>query len=261
MKPMHQAEDFINTLIAHLPPGVGLEMAALWKPGTPNDYTQPLSYLVSARRANARGANILIRPGQTTSHPWLLLDDLPLQRLRDLVTSIAGLAVQTSQDQGQAWLLADRALTQAERGAVQRSLAQRLNADPGATGGGQFGRLPGFKNQKPGRGNWTNLLVDSTSKVNPLPCARLLAPPGQPAQPMAAMPACSQSQTASSGASSGDGSAREFAFACHRLRAGWPTQRVEQAVAEHALARGKRCSEAAAMAYARATVSAAGRVV
>lgn len=239
-------------------------MAALWRPGTPRDYTQPLPTLTAARRANAQGANILIRPQPTSAHPWLLLDDLPVARLLDLIAGFAGMAVQTSPDQGQAWLLADRPMSQAERGAAQRLLVQRLGADLGAAGGGQFGRLPGFRNKKLGRDCWTNLIKDSTSLAAPISSARLLALDGPPpavinqtgtGEPVAA-------SRPRPGAGEGcDESNKEFAFACHKVREGWARERIEQAIAAHARARGKRRGEAAALAYARATVRAAARAV
>ena len=276
---MQQAVAFVLAL-GDAAPGVPLEFAALHHPGTQQERFERLGeldclaspddlllLLHQARGANTRGnANIFVRPDPSTAHPWLFLDDIPLPRLVSLCSSFAGLAVQTSPDQGQARLLAARPLDCRERGVVQRVLAARLRGDMSSTAGDKWGRLPGFTNRKRGKaGVWTNFVCDSTSSapcIDPDPLLRAAAPaPGPVAGSLAPQggrghqiqPAAQPVAPATAQAGTG-GYKADFAFCCHRLRAGWPADRVAAALADRALARGKRRTAAQAERYAAATL-------
>ncbi|MGE0106624.1 MAG: DNA-primase RepB domain-containing protein [Thiomonas sp.] len=283
----------------------GLEIAGLENPGAPKESTRllrvaelgPMADLDDwsdalriaggmnrkVPRADGKGGiNILIRPIPKSKHPWILLDDLPTSRALDLCEQRAGLVVETSAANAQAWLLLDAHLHHPDRTTITQVLASRLGGDPGAANGSQFGRLAGFKQRKAGKEGWTNLLADTTRTRTPWPSAALLAlalsgsSPACPtevpcgAAPPAPLPlspdraghqAPIRAGQGASTSTSGDESAREFAFACHRLRAGWTPERIEHAIAARAQARGKRSGDPQALRYARATVAKALRAV
>uniref|UniRef100_D5X4Y2 RepB-like DNA primase domain-containing protein n=1 Tax=Thiomonas intermedia (strain K12) TaxID=75379 RepID=D5X4Y2_THIK1 len=277
-------------------PGCALEIAARITPGTRKgafiqiaelrESAAAADWLDALKKAGAlnrrqppEGANIYIRPLHTASHPWILVDDIPAQRAQALAAQHAGIAVQTSDDgNGQFWLLLDKSLPHTARTDIAKALAERLDGDPGAANGSQFGRLAGFQQRKGNKTGWTNVLADTTRTLMPWPADRLLALTGEagvsrvaracpdvlsPCAAPAALPSLSPAPArppAATGsrqrpaAGSGDQSAREFAYACHRLRAGWTPDRVQDAIAEHATSRGKRRDLQSAQRYAAATV-------
>lgn len=249
-------------------------------------------------RPSPEGANIFVRPSPRMAHPWILLDDLPPARAGAITQQHAAIAVETSPGNAQAWLLLDAHLGHPERTRIVQMLAKRLETDPNAANGSQPGRLAGFQQRKAGKSGWTNVISDTSRTLMPWPTARLMqladavsvaetagaragvisgdAPPAYPtgtlalslsadragpqAPSRAGQGALSPSRPAASD-DGGDQSAREFAFACHRLRDGWPADRVKAAVASHALSRGKRRAPAAAERYAHSLVAAAARAV
>ncbi len=146
--------------------------------------TEILALLRRLRGENAnadRPANILIRPDPSREHPWLFLDDLPIQRALALCKQFAGIVIETSANNAQVRLLADRHLTQPERLQAQQVLQARLGSDSNSTSGEKWGRLPGFKNKKPSRGDaWTNLIYDTTGIRPPLAVDALASMPTAP---------------------------------------------------------------------------------
>jgi hypothetical protein len=158
-RPARQAIEFLLCLM-DAAPGVPVALAALHNPGTDRERFERLGQLGAldgpddmlrmlsiCRGANTKGnANIFVRPDPTAAHPWLFLDDVPLACLESLLTAFAGLAVQTSPDQGQARLLAVCSMDCASRTDAQRVLAERLGADLASVAGDKWGRLPGFTN-------------------------------------------------------------------------------------------------------------------
>lgn len=113
-------------------------------------------------------ANIWIRPIPSQPHPWLLLDDLSRNLAYKIAVKYASLLVETTQSIYQCRLLSSYPLDVHSRGQVQSTLVGLLNArgeyaDPGSTAGDKWGRLAGFRNRKPGRDCWTNLVLDTTS--------------------------------------------------------------------------------------------------
>jgi hypothetical protein len=217
-RPMRQAIYTIEQIMLHAP-GVGLQIAALHRPGTRDERLEALGtvdplgnttadnlreILRQARGSNVNKrspSNILFRPDPTQAHPWLFCDDLSTERLLALASQISCIAIQTSQGNGQVRLLADRPMSLDERGAAQRVLSQRLGGDPGSRSGEKWGRLPGFTNQKPGKqGQWTNILADTTGIRPAAPADRLLSlAPGGAISPSPAAAASSRPPAGSPG--------------------------------------------------------------
>jgi hypothetical protein len=300
---MRQAIYAAKQIMLHAP-GCDLQIAALHRPGSGDERLEVLGaidpmggttaddlreILRQARGANINKrspANILFRPDPSRPHPWLFIDDLSTERLLALSSQIAGIAIETSKGNGQVRLLADRPMNQAERGAAQKILRDRLGGDPGSISGEKWGRLPGFTNQKPGKqGQWTNIIADTTGLRPAVPADRFsLAPRGvrAPIYPSPAAAASSRPaavspspvspspgltkadyaraalQRGGPAASEGAGGYRQdMAAACQSLRAGIPRDEILRAIADRALARGKRRTEADALKYAQATLRAA----
>jgi hypothetical protein len=299
--PMTAALYFILRL-ADLAPAVPLKFACLRHPGTPHELmfvlrgieaggenglspTEILKLLPRLRGENAnaqRPANILIRPDPSQAHPWLFLDDLPTPRARALCKKFAGLVVETSANNSQVRLLSDRDLTQNQRMHAQHVLQARLGCDPNSTSGEKWGRLPGFKNKKPSRGDaWTNLIYDTTEIRAPISFHALVssisspggvcAPasispsPGAPSAPaMVSLSSFSISSPRTKAGFAREALARplpnanehqagwrqEFADACQALRAGLPNAEIVAMLATRALERGKRRTPVEAVRYA-----------
>ncbi len=311
-RPMRQAIYTLEQIMLRAP-GVDVHLAALHRPGTPTQQREMLGTISStgdttpddllemlrqARGANASPrspANILFRPDPSSLHPWLFLDDLPTPRALALTAKISGLVIETSQGNAQIRLLADRTMSQAERGHAQKTLQSRLGGDPGSTSGEKWGRLPGFTNRKPGKtGQWTNLISDTTGIRPPISADRLLslslAPQGGACAPAFAFTSPARDRPkagALAGASPVDphprtkadfahaalskplpaaseqagGWRQEFADTCQALRAGLSGDEITQALADRALQRGKRRTQADAEQYARQTVQRALQAV
>ncbi len=223
----------------------------------PTDYTKLMSW---ARWQNAqKNANIYIRPSPREPHPWLFLDDVPTAIAHGIAGKYAALIVETSPRNCQIRLLADRSLTTPERFAVQSQLVTLLagNADPASTAGDKWGRLPGFRNKKPGRDCWTDFINDSTSRARRFDPAHLLAGGvKQHSSPAVGVPSSPQGGgVVSLGCGGGSESEREFAFACHSLRRGEQDESIINKITDRAVARDKRKTVAEARRYAELTVS------
>lgn len=201
-RPMGQAVHTLLRIAERLPPRCAIEIGALHTPKQPGERFETLARLSIeadtfdanmqnalrlARGANAPGnrapGNILWRPDPAAAHPFLLVDDLPLNRALDLALNVAALVIQTSVlSDGtlncQMRLLADRPLPPAERPAAQQRLTQRLDSDPSSTAGDKWSRLPGFQSRKLAAwGQWTNLLLDSLDTRPPMPSQAILSLP------------------------------------------------------------------------------------
>jgi hypothetical protein len=212
------------------------------------------------RAQNAsEGLNIWVRPASSLeAHLLLMLDDLPLSSAQAVAHKYRCAAVETSSRNHQVWLVANQPLSREQRQDVAKALCRRIGSDPGAISEPRWGRLPGFKQMKPEKpSSWTNLLSISTAALfNPTPYLvskcdggrRSLPAPGAGGVPSA---------SGASGREGVDMSRREFAFACHALRAGVDPAAVEQRIAEHVDATDRRKSRD----YAARTVAAAQRAV
>lgn len=112
-------------------------------------------------------ANILVRPAPELDHPWLFIDDVPLNVAIKISAKYQCIVVETSRDNCQVRLLSSQNLPKEERTLIQRSLVEALgsSADAGSIAGCKWGRLVGFPNRKPGRSGFTTDLIalpDST---------------------------------------------------------------------------------------------------
>lgn len=223
-------------------------------------------------------AQILIRPDPTRAHCWLMVDDVPTADALAFAARRAALVIETSPGNTQLRILADRPLPMAERTQAQRVLRAHLHGDPGSISGDKWGRLPGYRNVKPERDCWTNLLRHDLA-ARPVSAATLLAAavPAPAFDPLPSAPGrgCVPLGQGSPAPRSGAGarpqvgwsvlpdgvdadrSARHFAFACHSLRRGENPASITRKIAERALQDGKRPNETAAMAYALGVVAAA----
>jgi hypothetical protein len=214
-------------------------------------------------------AQVWIRPAPDADHPWLFADDVPIDVALRFAAKRAALVIETSPNNCQLRILADRPMTTDERTAAQRVLRQHLGGDPASVAGGKWGRLAGFSNQKPGKtGWWTRLLCidlvpQRVSADRRLAEALALAPapaffPREGGEGV--RPHGSVGQSAGPAASPG-GSQDDFRFACDEIRAGTDMQAIISAITAAALARGKRRNEAGCTEYAERTVrNAANRV-
>ncbi len=272
-KAHRQATQFIELMLLRVQ---HLEFAAAWySPATGKvaritpgrmpcaslaDFERIATWL---RHQNAGGANIWVRPAASSpTSPVVMLDDLPSTLAARVVGKYQGLAVETSQGNAQTWLVCCQAMSREQRQHVARKLASLAHSDPDATSEPRWGRLPGFKQCKPGKSGWTNLLQASgpdTPELDPTPYLSDFEPADAP-QGFSLPPTGGRGALPSElSATDRDEHRVEFAFACHCLRRGQPPEQITQALAERALARGKRRTQAQALGYAGKTLAAATR--
>lgn len=111
------------------------------------------------RAENAAGGDIYFRPFRHGAWPVIFLDDLSPSRAIRIAGKYRAAVVETSPGSCHLWLGTALLLDEAQRAGVQRDLVTRLQgaADPGSVSGEHWGRLPGFRNYKPGRNCWVNL--------------------------------------------------------------------------------------------------------
>ena len=261
--------------------GVALEIGALCRIGTADaallrrtlaPAADPAGLLAWAGWQQVHEhAQILVRPAPEAPHPWLLADDIPTAAALAFAARRAALVIETSPGNCQLRVLADRPLSLLDRTTAQRALRAHLAGDPGSIAGDKWGRLAGFKNQKPGRdGCWTNLLRhDLTGR--PASASALLAGCGSapalaPLTSALGQGRCAQGQgspapRSGAGARPVDGPADhaggskiDFAWACAQIRAGADPQSIIGAITAAALGRKKRSNEAGCMEYAERTI-------
>ena len=220
-------------------------------------------------RALSGGCGIHWRPAAAAS---ALLDDIDEATARGIIGKYRGVGIETSEGSYQAVIATARALTRLEQHKVQAALVARLRAagrgaDAGATGAGQYARLPGFPH--PGHAGRTvgflgssgALLLDpdallGTECDTPMPARSLtragirVPRPGVPGRRNGG-----RGKAAVDGpAASAGGSEQDFGWACAQIRAGADPEALTDRLAAAALARGKRSDEAAARDYALRTI-------
>lgn len=226
------------------------------------------------RHENAHGGDAYIRPDRATPCALVFLYDVETATARQIAAEHRALAIETSPGRCHVWLATDRALTTAERGQVQRRLARQYGADPGSTSGEHFGRLAGFTNRKPDRASdgaapWVTVIAEGhgarygTAAVLGRSSPRELGEGkgGARAFQGPRMPAPAQPRPARAR----DDSGAEYGFALHALARARDAgrdpvaerERITVNITQHAMARGKRGTEAACRAYAERTVAAA----
>lgn len=221
--------------------------------------------LAWATARNMAGNNIYFRParysldGSNADHPCVLLDDLTPETARKVVKKYRSIIAETSTNNFQAWIITNRPLAEDERHQAQAALAGLVSADPGSTSGEHFGRIPGYKNQKPGRaGFW--IKVQGMNVDGPaLDVSKWLTPKGRGVEPSpqgGRVPS-----TACTGSGTSDESAAEYRFALARLAAGGAVEAITENIAARALERGKRRTKGGAYMYALKTVTAAAKAL
>jgi hypothetical protein len=205
-----------------------------------------------------------------------LLDDLDGPVALGVLSKYRSVGVETSAGSYQVVIATSRALTRLEQHRVQAALVQRLHAtgrraDRGATGAGQFARLPGFPH--PGHAGRTVGLLGSGGSLLLDPDAVLLSADATPKPAEAAAggrrlaSSCRRPGVPGRRASGGRGKAakagpadapggseRDFGWACGQIRSGADADKLIDTLAEAALARGKRPDEESARDYARRTI-------
>ena len=227
--------------------------------------------------ADRRPADVAADTGWTFAN-FALLDDLAGPVALGILAKYRAIGIETSANSYQAVIATARGLTRIEQHQVQAALVQRLlaaghHADPGATGAGQYARLPGFGH--PGHaGRVVRLLGDDGALLPLLDPNTLLgavddAPkpargpmragirvprPGVPGRRASG----GRGKAAEAGpAATAGGSERDYAWACAEIRAGADLESLTETLAGAALARGKRRDEAGARDYASRTIEAA----
>ncbi|MDA8253898.1 MAG: DNA-primase RepB domain-containing protein [Rhodospirillales bacterium] len=208
-----------------------------------------------------------------------LLDDLDGSTVLGILAKYRAVGIETSAGSYQVVVATSRGLTRLEQHQVQAALVQRLlasghHADPGATGAGQYARLPGFPH--PLHGGRTVGLLGSSQPLPLLdPDDLLLDGPVTPKPAKASArgagrrlaSSCSRPRVPARRASGGRGKAaeggpadraggseRDYGWACGQIRAGVDPEALVDRLADAAMKRGKRRDEVSARDYARRTI-------
>jgi|GEM_PF-2489984 len=215
--------------------------------------------LAFLRAQNAAGHDIGFRPDPTILHAALLIDDLSLQHAHAVSAELNAAIVETSVGNTQLWLFADTAMDTNARKSLERQYAMQFDADASCADGQHFGRLPGFKNWKPGRQQcWVNFVGES---MGPFVAAgsnsaiEQSPPLGGGASKINEAPA--KAPLIIVKADDSDPAPRELGWAIHALRRGIAEAEVESHLLERALIRRK----SGAPSYAKRTVKKAAGIV
>ena len=215
------------------------------------------------KNGESDGRNIYMRPAKGSSWPIVFLDDIGPRTSLGIARKYAALVVETSLNNCQVWVKCNRALDEASRCFVQRSLATKIGADAHSVSGDHFGRAPGYKNRKPGRNAFTVNILSSTDgsvlHVSPYLLSGQDSNVATRTRPSLTPPLRGRVRSHSPGPNAESESENEFRFCLARFR--WaleksrdPHGEVEflmQNLLERAIARGKRSPDA----YASTTVS------
>lgn len=223
---------------------------------------------------NREGRDVYMRPARGLDWPVVFLDDLPPAKALAISRKYAAMVVETSQQNCQVWIATTEPLDESQRGQVQGRLLRLVGADPGSVSGEHFGRAPGYKNRKPGRGGWLVRVLAATSGarlhasphlMTPTPTARPMAGPSLPQGGAGAF--MGYGANGAAGSDAAGESEREYRYALARF--GWalrtgrdPIGEVPYLIsniADRAAARGKgghgtrdRCAQYAEMTVQKA---------
>ena len=196
-----------------------------------------------ARAENVRGADIYIRPAR--GHHWAMvfLDDVPVPVARQMALEYGAMAIQTSPQGGcHIWLPCDRILKEEARCSLQRTLADRYQADKGSVSGEHLGRLAGFRNWKRG-GCWVNVLCEMDATL------KFCAPQEMPVL-LAEKPPSQTKPTTRAYSGDVSPSGIEWGWVCRLLETGHDPEVVYQMLVDRAINRRGNDVER----YARRTV-------
>lgn len=182
--PTEQSVEMVFQLLKHTNL---LEVAACRFIGTENEcliikpWNQKLLSWLKFENTN-KNANIWVRPSPESSHPWLFIDDVPMSTAQKIAKKYQCIIVETSPHNCQIRLISNCDLNKTQRTEVQRSIVNVLGslADGGSIAGCKWGRLPGFRNKKPSKDCWTNLISvqdEALPKFDPAPYLNKLSPP------------------------------------------------------------------------------------
>lgn len=214
--------------------------------------------LAFLRAQNAAGHDIGFRPDPSIAHAALLIDDLALEHARAVSAKLNAAIVETSAGNTQLWLFADAAIDTDARKSLEREYAMAHEADLSCADGQHFGRLPGFKNWKPGRQQcWVNFVGESTGPFvasHALSVEKQSPPQGGGASKVIEAPSKAPRIIV---IDESDPAPRELGWAIHALRRGIAEPEVENHLLERALLRRK----SGAPAYAKRTLKTAVRIV
>jgi hypothetical protein len=200
------------------------------------------------RAENAQGSDIYFRPFRHQAWPMVFLDDLKPSLALKIAGKYRAAVLETSLGSCHLWLALASPLKEMDRTKVQRDLVIRLQgaADPGSISGDHWGRLPGFRNRKPGRNCWVNLLSLTDSRpYHPNPPPHLFTQGGPVVHPVRKR---RQDDL--------DNSRLEWGWVCGCLENGIPASDVLQQLIERAR---RRRGDQDAIRYARYTVKKACR--
>ena len=222
-------------------------------------------------RALSGGCGVHWRPAAAD---FALLDDLDGSTARGIIGKYRAVGIETSPGSYQALIATARGLTRLEQHQLQAALVARLraagrHADAGATGAGQYARMPGFPH--PGHDGRVVRLFGSGDALLPLldPDALLGTVCGTPKPacgslqagirvPRPGVPTGAQrtrGRAAEAGpADAPGGSEIDYRWTCAQIRAGADIVTLTDTLAAAALKRGKRHDEAGAQDYARRTI-------
>ncbi len=180
------------------------------------------------RAENAHGADVFVRPHRYAEVPLVFLDDVPTPDALSLARQVQSLVVETSPGRCHLWLATDRALGESSRQRMQQALAAGqiipgLHADPASTSGEHYGRFAGFRNCKPQRGCWVNLLAASVE----YPVLRVGAAPLGDAEGAAGKALMGQQLGGGRDPLVVSESERDWAWVMRELEQGGEVQRIE----------------------------------
>ncbi len=207
------------------------------------------------RSENAHGSNVYVRPHRHSAWPVVFLDDVATADAQEIAQTHSALVVETSANRCHVWICTDEDLDERQRLACQKHLAARPGAnrtlaDPGSVSGDHWGRLAGFRNRKPSRNCWVNLLRASHG-LPAFPVFGLLAPaPIAPISPSIGGGVVISPASCVGGRAPSE-SECEWASVMVRLERGEPPAEVEAWLTDHARAR----RGADAVRYAHHTVA------
>ena len=134
-----------------------------------DDVMKRLSWL---RYENSEGGDVYVRPHRHKAWPLIFFDDVATPRAKSIAIKYSAAIIETSPNRCHVWLHCSQELSERQRYLVQKNLAVKVGADLGSISGEHWGRLPGFRNKKPSRDCWSNLIA--CSDVKPYDAAILL---------------------------------------------------------------------------------------
>ena len=228
-------------------------------------------------RALRGGCGIHWRPAPDGDGSWryVLLDDLAKSAAFAVARRYRCILIETSSGSIQAVLRLARPVSRLEQHQIQAALVARLlaagrHADRGATGAGQFARAPGFPHPghagrvvelvgTPGGGQ-TDLDPDQLlTGDSSMPAERSegRASPCSPRGPQAPRSGARGKGAGSVRPVAQSASEADFRLACTGIRRGADPDSIIAKIAESALSRGKRRTDAEAASYAERTYAAA----